>query len=334
MHRVHRVLQVRQSATCPLYSHAVKRLAYSVVLLCSAQPPCRGRRTTIAKPAGRARSPRMPRRWRPPAQAELVKQYCTGCHNERGKAGELSLAGWDVTRASAERELTEKMIHKLRAGMMPPSGARRPARRTARAVGRRARIAHGRARGRRSESGLAPVPAPEPRRVRARDPAPARPRRRRHRVPARRHDQRRLRQRRRRADVLADADGRLPARRQPHRDAGDRRSRQLGDPGDLQAAEDRVADGARRRRAARHARRHLGRPHLPGRRRLRVQHGLLRRAARASCSATRVAGRADRGLARRRAARDLRHQPADERREDRADGQDRADAASRPARIA
>ena len=63
----------------------------------------------------------------PAAQAELVKQYCTGCHNDRGKAGELTLAGWTVTRANAERALTEKMIHKLRAGMMPPAGARRPA---------------------------------------------------------------------------------------------------------------------------------------------------------------------------------------------------------------
>ncbi len=61
------------------------------------------------------------------AQGELVKQFCTGCHNDRSKAGELTLAGWNVTRAAAERELTEKMIHKLRAGMMPPSGARRPA---------------------------------------------------------------------------------------------------------------------------------------------------------------------------------------------------------------
>jgi hypothetical protein len=60
------------------------------------------------------------------AQAELVKQYCIGCHNDRSKAGELTLAGWNVTRASAERELTETMIHKLRAGMMPPAGARRP----------------------------------------------------------------------------------------------------------------------------------------------------------------------------------------------------------------
>ncbi len=61
------------------------------------------------------------------AQAELVKQYCTGCHNDRSKAGELTLAGWSVARASEDRALTEEMIHKLRAGMMPPSGARRPA---------------------------------------------------------------------------------------------------------------------------------------------------------------------------------------------------------------
>ena len=60
------------------------------------------------------------------AQAELVKQYCTGCHNDRSKAGELTLGGWNVARGSAERDLTEKMIHKLRAGMMPPAGARRP----------------------------------------------------------------------------------------------------------------------------------------------------------------------------------------------------------------
>ena len=59
-------------------------------------------------------------------QAELVKQYCTGCHNDRSKAGELTLAGWNVTRANADRALTEEMIHKLRAGMMPPVGARRP----------------------------------------------------------------------------------------------------------------------------------------------------------------------------------------------------------------
>jgi len=63
----------------------------------------------------------------PAAQAELVSQYCGGCHSERGKAGGLSFAGWDTRRAAEQRDITEKMIHKLRAGMMPPSGARRPA---------------------------------------------------------------------------------------------------------------------------------------------------------------------------------------------------------------
>ena len=60
------------------------------------------------------------------AQAELVSQYCATCHSERGKAGGLSLAAWDTKQASDHRDVTEKMIHKLRAGMMPPSGAKRP----------------------------------------------------------------------------------------------------------------------------------------------------------------------------------------------------------------
>jgi hypothetical protein len=61
------------------------------------------------------------------AQSTLVSQYCATCHSERGKAGGLSLAGWDTARAAEQRDVTEKMIHKLRAGMMPPSGAKRPA---------------------------------------------------------------------------------------------------------------------------------------------------------------------------------------------------------------
>ena len=63
----------------------------------------------------------------PASQAEMVSQYCATCHSERGKAGGLSLAGWDTKAASQHRDVTEKMIHKLRAGMMPPSGAKRPA---------------------------------------------------------------------------------------------------------------------------------------------------------------------------------------------------------------
>ena len=59
-------------------------------------------------------------------QTALVAQYCASCHSERGKAGGLSLAGFDASTASEHADVAEKMIRKLRAGMMPPAGARRP----------------------------------------------------------------------------------------------------------------------------------------------------------------------------------------------------------------
>jgi mono/diheme cytochrome c family protein len=60
------------------------------------------------------------------AQAEMVAQYCAGCHSDRAKAGGLSLQGWTPTGAESHRDTAEKMIRKLRAGMMPPAGAKRP----------------------------------------------------------------------------------------------------------------------------------------------------------------------------------------------------------------
>ena len=57
---------------------------------------------------------------------QLVKQYCVGCHNDRTRAGELTLAKFDVADPQHSAETAEKMIRKLRAGMMPPPGIRRP----------------------------------------------------------------------------------------------------------------------------------------------------------------------------------------------------------------
>src|SRR3954453_16511095 len=65
----------------------------------------------------------------PPAaapQPDLTKQYCIGCHSEKGKAGGLSLVSFDPARADQSADVAEKVIHKLRLGMMPPPGARRP----------------------------------------------------------------------------------------------------------------------------------------------------------------------------------------------------------------
>jgi hypothetical protein len=65
------------------------------------------------------------------SQSALVKQYCASCHNDRNKnnAGGLSLQGFDASKVGQDAQvadLAEKMVRKLRAGMMPPSGARRP----------------------------------------------------------------------------------------------------------------------------------------------------------------------------------------------------------------
>ena len=59
---------------------------------------------------------------------QTIRSTCTACHNDITKdqfAG-LSLQHYDVARAAELAPLTEKMIVKLRAGMMPPPGMPRP----------------------------------------------------------------------------------------------------------------------------------------------------------------------------------------------------------------
>ena len=57
---------------------------------------------------------------------DVVDQYCVRCHSERRLTGNLSLEGFDVAAPEESAETAERVIHKLRAGMMPPTGARRP----------------------------------------------------------------------------------------------------------------------------------------------------------------------------------------------------------------
>ena len=52
----------------------------------------------------------------------LVRRTCSMCHNDRLLTGSLSLTGFDVSQASSRAETSEKIINKLRAGMMPPPG--------------------------------------------------------------------------------------------------------------------------------------------------------------------------------------------------------------------
>ena len=60
----------------------------------------------------------------------LVDKYCATCHNARTLSGNLSLAGLDVTAPADHPETFEKVIRKVRAGLMPPAGMPRPERAT------------------------------------------------------------------------------------------------------------------------------------------------------------------------------------------------------------
>jgi hypothetical protein len=67
-----------------------------------------------------------------PPQRALLDRYCVSCHSQRAKAAgqeparKLTLDDLDVTRIGDHAETWERVVRKLRAGMMPPAGARRP----------------------------------------------------------------------------------------------------------------------------------------------------------------------------------------------------------------
>jgi hypothetical protein len=56
----------------------------------------------------------------------LFDEYCAGCHNTTDWAGGLSLEGASAATLADTPEIGEKVIRRLRAGMMPPSGEDRP----------------------------------------------------------------------------------------------------------------------------------------------------------------------------------------------------------------
>src|SRR5438046_2165264 len=60
------------------------------------------------------------------AERALLDQYCVTCHNDRTKRANLSLEKLDLTTVGDNPQLWEKVVRKLRAGVMPPPGMRRP----------------------------------------------------------------------------------------------------------------------------------------------------------------------------------------------------------------
>jgi cytochrome c551/c552 len=56
----------------------------------------------------------------------VVQKTCVVCHNDQLMTGNVSLQKFDVAKADQDYETAERMIQKLRAGMMPPPGMPRP----------------------------------------------------------------------------------------------------------------------------------------------------------------------------------------------------------------
>ena len=59
-------------------------------------------------------------------ERELLDQYCVSCHNDTRRTAGLALDTMDLANVGDGAEVWEKVVTKLRAGMMPPAGRPRP----------------------------------------------------------------------------------------------------------------------------------------------------------------------------------------------------------------
>lgn len=60
------------------------------------------------------------------SERALLDQYCVVCHNQRLKTAGLTIDKLDLEHIQDHAEIWEKVVRKLRAGMMPPTGMPRP----------------------------------------------------------------------------------------------------------------------------------------------------------------------------------------------------------------
>src|SRR5438477_1459479 len=61
-----------------------------------------------------------------PDQRQFLDKYCATCHNDRLKTGGLSLDKAEVSKPDAQPEVWEKVVRKLRTGVMPPPNMLQP----------------------------------------------------------------------------------------------------------------------------------------------------------------------------------------------------------------
>ena len=104
----------------PRYAASVVRLATAVALVAAATGALFTAGLQAQAPAGHSGA----------TEQALLERYCITCHNDSLRTAGLSLEALDLTDLSANAEIWEKVVLKLRAGMMPPAGRPRPDRET------------------------------------------------------------------------------------------------------------------------------------------------------------------------------------------------------------
>src|SRR6266700_4070292 len=91
----------------------------------SAGPVGSGGATKAAPPTSKVVHPQPETRSAAEERA-LLDRYCVTCHNDKTKTANFSLQNLDLATVGDHAELWEKVVRKLRAGLMPPPGVRRP----------------------------------------------------------------------------------------------------------------------------------------------------------------------------------------------------------------
>ena len=187
-----------------------------------------------------------------------IESFCVECHNDAEKKGSLTLEQFDIGRATDHLETVEKMIRKLQAGMMPPPGVERPDSETYSTLIATLEAKADAAALAQAESRHAHLPAVEPAGIRQHGSRSARARRRCRRVAAAGHEERELRQHRRRTGAFGDAARVVSQRGGRHQPHGGRRSQRLGRLSHLHEHQLRVAAPVGSRAPARRSARAAG----------------------------------------------------------------------------
>jgi mono/diheme cytochrome c family protein len=82
--------------------------------------------SSVQTPSAQQAQPVVANSAAPASHGAVFSRYCVTCHNQRLKTAGLALDTFDAANPTANPEVWEKVIAKLRAGSMPPPGMPRP----------------------------------------------------------------------------------------------------------------------------------------------------------------------------------------------------------------